>query len=168
MKRLIFLAMVFAFVGATSLEAALVGTGDKRCRNCKTTQDDGTGEHDQLIHGAVTVAGMGGSETQKVTVAASVSHDGLRVVVGASATQVVAANADRKSCLICNVFTDKVAVGPSDVTINSNDATDGKVLPGAKAAGDGTGSCIVYTTTAAIFAIGDSASSKVSVTVEDY
>ena len=50
----------------------------------------------------------------------------------------------------------------ADVTINSADATDGQVIVGGLAAGDGRGGAIVLNTTAAVFGIGSSASSKVT------
>lgn len=87
--------------------------------------------------------------------------DHKAVVVGTSATLILAADTTRRSVLVTNAFTDLVAIGNSDVTLNTVVATDGLVLASSGAANDGTGGSVTLDTTAAIYAIGASASSKV-------
>ena len=89
----------------------------------------------------------------------AMDHKGI--VVGTSATLILAADTTRRSVLVTNAFTDLVAIGNSDVTLNTVVATDGFVLATSGAANDGTGGSITLDTTAAVYAIGASASSKV-------
>jgi len=83
------------------------------------------------------------------------------VTVGSSATLIVAADSTRSSVTIINAFTNLVAIGNSDVTLNTVAATDGFVLATSGAANDGSGGTLTLNTTAAIYGIGASASSKV-------
>lgn len=89
-------------------------------------------------------------------------QDHKAVVVTASAVEILVADAGRRFVTVCNAFTDLVALGNSDVTLNTAVATDGLVLAAAGAAGDGTGGCLTFETTTAIYAIGASANSKVN------
>lgn len=92
--------------------------------------------------------------------------DHLAVTVGTTATQILASSATRRTVTIINAFTDLLAVGNSDVTLNSVAATDGFVLAASGAANDGTGGALTLTTTSAVFGIGASASSKVIIVTE--
>lgn len=93
--------------------------------------------------------------------------DPKTVTIGNSATLIVAANAARKRVTIQNNFSDVLAIGPSGVTLNSTDATDGILIAASGAANNGTGGSITLNTTAAIYGIGTSASSEVIVIEEN-
>lgn len=88
-------------------------------------------------------------------------NDSKAVVVGTSATLVLASDVGTREVTILNMFTDIVACGPSDITLNTVDATDGFVLAASGAANDGTGGSKTWKTTTAMYCIGTSASSKV-------
>lgn len=92
--------------------------------------------------------------------------DHKAVTVGAAATLISAASATRRTITISNAFTDLVAIGNSDVTLNTAAATDGFVLAAPVAANDGTGGTLTLSTTAAVYGIGASASSKVIIVTE--
>lgn len=92
--------------------------------------------------------------------------DHAAVVVGNSATLIAAADATRRSITISNGFTNLVAIGNSDVTLNTADATDGFVLASGSPAENGKGGTLTLNTTAAVYGIGASASSKVNYIVE--
>jgi len=93
------------------------------------------------------------------------SQDHKAVVVGASATLILAADTDRRFAIVCNADNTLVAIGNSDVTLNTAVATDGKALnpSGTADADDGTGGCFSFETTAAIYGIGADAGSKVTI-----
>ncbi len=90
------------------------------------------------------------------------AKDHKSVVTGVGPTLILAADAGRRFVTICNDFTDLVAFGNSDVTLNSAVATDGPVLAASGASGDGTGGCKTEETTGAYYVKGTSASSKVT------
>ena len=121
------------------------------------------------------IAGTDGTNVQTISVDARgrvLTHPGATidtatVTVGSSATSISSANTSRKKITIQNNFTDVVAIGPSGVTLNSTDATDGIVLAAASAADNGSGGSITLETTAEIFGIGASASSQVIYITEE-
>lgn len=94
--------------------------------------------------------------------------DHAAVTVGNSASLILASASTTRRVTIINAFTDAVAIGNSDVTLNSAAATDGFVLA-QQAAGanqEGTGGSFTTETTAAIYGIGASVNSKVIYLVE--
>ncbi len=101
-----------------------------------------------------------GTVTATVDVGATVDH--AAITVGNTATLILASSGTRRTITISNAFSDTVAIGNSDVTLNTAASTDGFVL--AKTSGgtnNGTGGSFTITTTSAIYGIGSSASSKV-------
>lgn len=92
--------------------------------------------------------------------------DHKRVVVGTSATLVSAADSGRRSITIQNDHTSVAAVGNSDVTLSSADATDGFILANGTPAGSGKGGSLTLETTSAVYVIGANASSAVIVITE--
>jgi len=92
--------------------------------------------------------------------------DHAKITVGASATLILAADSTRKSITVINDFTNLVAIGNSDVTINTAPTTDGFVLAKAGSAASGKGGSLTIFSTSAIYGIGESASSRVIYFVE--
>lgn len=107
----------------------------------------------------VSGTNIGAVDVNRLPVGATPDHGA--VTVGSSATLIVAADSTRSSVTIINAFTNLVAIGNSDVTLNTVAATDGFVLATSGAANDGSGGTLTLNTTAAIYGIGASASSKV-------
>ncbi len=124
--------------------------------------------------GVLTVDDGGGSLTIDSTVLVDIEANtdtgdeigGERIVVGTSATLVSAASATKRSVTIQNDHTTICAVGPSDVTLNTVDATDGWMLASGNPAGTGKGGILTLNTTAAVYVIGSNASSAIRVIVE--
>lgn len=105
---------------------------------------------------------------QPVTQLGNDDHATKSVVISntAGGTLVLAADSTRVYATITNAFTDLCACGKTGLTLNTAVATDGKVLSVSGGSDDGTGGTVTINSTAAIYCIGTSSSSKVNVISE--